>query len=89
MYWCLYKYCERLVIIKLYARAVQKRYFKCIPINIEDHIKFATVGMCNSTNPYEAIMFEFKKKKNQTTFYQPRISEPLLVAEFACDNPNK
>lgn len=65
MIYVLYKYCQRLVIIKLYARAVQKRYFKCIPINIGDHIKFVMVGMCNSTNPYEAIMFEFKKPNKQ------------------------
>lgn len=74
------------VIIKLYARAVQKRYFNCIPIIIEDYIKFATVGMCNNTNPYEAIVFELKEKYQN--FLLPRIPEPLLVAEFACDNPN-
>lgn len=54
-------------IIKLYARVVQKRYFNCIPIIIEDYIKFATDGMCNNTNPYEAIVFELKK--NTKTFY--------------------
>lgn len=74
-----------LVIIKLYARVVQKRYFNCIAINMEDYIKFATVGVCNDTNPRQAIMFELKK--NTKTFLSPRIPQPLLV-EFACDNPN-
>lgn len=33
-----------LVIIELYARAVQMRYFNCIPINIEDYINLLLFG---------------------------------------------
>lgn len=54
MLWYLYKYVKRV------GNQTVCKSFNCIPINIEDYILFATVWICKSTNPYEAIMFELK-----------------------------